>query len=357
MQRHRKGWKNWRRAVVSLGMLAFSACQPETHQISLNPETAASGDTHCPTIQHQMGTTEVCGKPQTIVVLGSAVLEPLLALGVQPAAYGDYVLQPSDQYDDPSRQIPYLGQQITRPIANVGLATSPSIEAIVNVQPDLILGTEYSAAQYDALSQVAPTVLLEWNDAEANLRTIAQIVGRSEAAEQQLDEIEQQIAAVRDALAPVVANHPKVLLLRSGNLQDIAVGNKAFGQCSALLQDLGFQLLSPPELTEFEQNTPTTISLETLPKLNEADIILLLGTNFGQPKELTGTEAFEDHQLSNLKQNWQENAITQSLDASQDGRVYFMPYYLCIGLPGPIGTELYLEELQEQLLSSDGRTA
>ncbi|MGP1387546.1 MAG: hypothetical protein ACTS2F_28560 [Thainema sp.] len=26
------------------------------------------------------------------------------------------------------------------------------------------------------------------------------------------------------------------------------------------------------------------------------------------------------------------------------------PAYLCLGLPGPIGTELYLEELQEQLL-------
>ena len=40
----------------------------------------------------------------------------------------------------------------------------------------------------------------------------------------------------------------------------------------------------------------------------------------------------------------------QSLDASQAGRVYFIPAYLCAGLPGPIGTELYLEELKEQLL-------
>jgi iron complex transport system substrate-binding protein len=45
--------------------------------------------------------------------------------------------------------------------------------------------------------------------------------------------------------------------------------------------------------------------------------------------------------------------IAQSLDASQAGQVYFVQGYLCATLPGPIGTELYLEELQEQLFSSN----
>ncbi|MGP1386521.1 MAG: hypothetical protein ACTS2F_23375 [Thainema sp.] len=44
-------------------------------------------------------------------------------------------------------------------------------------------------------------------------------------------------------------------------------------------------------------------------------------------------------------------AIAQFLDASQAGRVYFIPAYFCRGLPGAIGTELYLEELKEQSLA------
>ncbi|MEM9266963.1 MAG: hypothetical protein AAGA46_15715 [Cyanobacteria bacterium P01_F01_bin.13] len=44
--------------------------------------------------------------------------------------------------------------------------------------------------------------------------------------------------------------------------------------------------------------------------------------------------------------------MAQSLDASKSGRVYFVPGYLCRGLPGPIGTELYLNELKQKLLSA-----
>jgi iron complex transport system substrate-binding protein len=230
------------------------------------------------------------------------------------------------------------------------LAFTISIEAILKVQPDLIIGTEYNASQYETLSKIAPTLLLEWNDAEKNLKTIARAVGRSEKAEQLLMENERQITMARDAFAPLVTTHPKVLLLRSGELQDIYVGNRAFGRCSSLIQDLGFQLISPPELDEFERENPASISLETLPQLNDADLIILLGSNFSQPDRINGTAAFEKHQLSNLRQAWEDNAIAQSLDASKAERVYFIPYYLCVGLPGSIGTELYLKELKKQLL-------
>ena len=64
-------------------------------------------------------------------------------------------------------------------------------------------------------------------------------------------------------------------------------------------------------------------------------------------------DRFENQQLSKLKQDWEKNAIAQSLDASKTGRVYFSPIYLCCGLPGSIGAELYLEELKRQLLSSN----
>jgi iron complex transport system substrate-binding protein len=337
-----------------LSAFAIAACQGKADRSMIDSTAPSSSElTDCQTIQHQMGETEVCGQPQKIVVLGSSVLEPLLALDVQPAAYADYMLLPTGNDDTSSQPLPYLESRITGQLTNVGLATSPSIEAILKVQPDLIIGTEYNVSQYETLSKIAPTLLLEWNDAEKNLKTIARTVGRSEKAEQLLTETERQIAMARGAFAPIVATHPKVLLLRSGELQDIYVGNRAFGRCSSLIQDLGFQLISPPELDQFERENPASISLETLPQLNDADLIILLGSNFRQPEHLNSTGAFEKHQLSDLKQAWEVNAIAQSLDASQAGRVYFIPAYMCLGLPGSIGTELYLEELQEQLLSSD----
>ena len=136
--------------VLSIFMVgAIASCQSQTS----NPEKSTSDQADCRTIEHEAGETEVCGEPQRIVVLGLYVLEPLLALGVQPVAYGDHVAFHQGEYNNPSEQIPYLGSRINQPIANVGIAYEPSMEAIAQAQPDLILGIEANVQRYDILSQ------------------------------------------------------------------------------------------------------------------------------------------------------------------------------------------------------------
>lgn len=120
--------------------------------------------------------------------------------------------------------------------------------------------------------------------------------------------------------------------------------------CHSLPQELGFQIVSSPKLDRPKANQPVPISLEALPQFNEADSVIVLGHNFDKQKE---PDNFNRYQLSNIKQTWKNNAIAQSLDASSSGRVYFIPAYLCLGLPGTIGTKLYLEELEQQLLSPE----
>ena len=341
-------------AGIGMTALLIAACQRPPNQPSASPaSSAASPPTNCQTVEHVMGETEVCGQPESIVVLGSSMLESLLTLEVQPVAYADYLASMTGSYDNPSQQIPYLGDRITGQLVNLGFVGQPEIETIVQVQPDLILGTEYNASQYETLSQIAPTLLLTWTDAEANLITIAQVLGKSENAEALSVEWNQQITTARDNFAPVVASHPKVLMLRSSNLQEIYFGNQLFGTCASLVRELDFELVSLPGFDESNSDAPTIVSVETLSQFNEADLILMLGTGFNQADQIKGTDDFEDYQLSPLKQAWAENSIAQSLDASQAGRVYFIPYVLCAGLPGAIGTELYLEKLQEQLLPSD----
>ena len=322
---------------------------------SLSQPTApsAAGSEDCCIVQHAVGETEVCGQPQRIVVLGPYVLEPLLALGIQPVAYADHFEFHRGDYNNPGQQIPYLGRLITQPLVNVGTSLNPSLEAILGVQPDLILALDSNTEQYDTLSDIAPTLVLNWDEPEQNLRAIAQAVNRSEQAEQTLRKTEQQIAAARETFAPLVETHPQMLMLLSPELSTIYLGNQT-GLCSSLVEALGFELVSFPESSSAAVDAlQGVISLETLPQLNEADSIILLGTNASQIQPLDTMDEFGEHQLSNLRPAWETNAIAQSLDASKAGRVYFIPYYLCRGLPGPIGTELYLEELKQQLLPSD----
>ena len=336
--------------TVSMGASCYGAANdPAPSGEATAPSSVGAED--CRTVQHKMGETEICGQPQNVVVLGSNMLELLLVLGVQPAGFADRFAFHSGDYDDPAQQIPYLGEWITSQPANVGLVFTPSLEAIAKTAPDLILGGTNNEAQYGALSQIAPTLLFEWFDTETSLRAIAAAVGRPERVDPLLAEMEQQVASAQAEFAPVVAEHPKVLMLTSNpQMSQLSLLPGRFSFCETLVADLGFQLVNFPGTPESALNQPAPVSLEVLPQLNEADSIIVLGYN-EQANQLKDMDEFEQHQLEGLPQQWQENAIAQSLDASQAGRVYFMPLYLCGAAPGPIGTELYLEELQKALLS------
>ncbi|MBE7385572.1 MAG: iron-siderophore ABC transporter substrate-binding protein [Leptolyngbya sp. SIO1E4] len=346
------------RLLVLTAVVAFAIAACNTKTLSTdsdqNPASQLSATpTDCRTIEHEAGETEVCGQPQRIVVLGSYVLEPLLALDVQPIGYAEYVAFHQGDYTDPSQQIPYLGDLMAPPLANVGTASQPSIEAIIEAQPDLILAAEFiNAGEYDTLSRIAPTLLLDYDEPEQSLSAIALATNRIEQADQLLTQTAQQLEEAQAIFASLAATHPKVALLSPSDLQNIQVITNSASHCGSLIEELGFQLVFPPGLNNDDSSPSAPISLESLPQLNDADIVILLGYNFSDFKSLGSVDRFEEHQLSKLKQAWEENAIAQSLDASQAGRAYFIPGYLCAGLPGPIGTELYLEELKEQLLSS-----
>ena len=335
--------------LVVLLVVAIASCSNNPVSSLKQSSQASSTATNCRSIDHQMGITEVCGRPEKIVVLGSSLLEVLLALGMQPVGFADRIPFHQGNYDNPREQIPYLGSQITGQPANLGLDYNPSIEAILKTQPDLIVGTEANRSQYQTLSKIAPTLLFKRFDSETSLRAIAKATEQTGRAEQLLAQVDRQIAASRAALNSVVATQPKVLMLVSSSAQDFHLISHTNSFCGSLVRNLGFQLVYPPDLSETDLERPSLLSLEALPQLNDADSIVLLAYDWDN---FQGMDQFENNQLQMLKRSWKKNAIAQSLAASKVGRVYFMPAYLCLGLPGPIGTELYLNELEEQLLSS-----
>lgn len=340
--------------------ITVAACQTPVHQPSDNTVFDISSDpTDCRIVAHKLGETEICGQPQSIAVFGSPHLESLLALEVQPIGYAADVEFFLGDYSNPAQQIPYVGNLITQPIANVGSAGQPSIEGMLKAKPDLIIGTNNNDGIYDLLSGIAPTLLLNVSEPfepDKNLRTIAQAVNRTEKAEELIAQTQQQIAAAQDTFAPFVATHPEISVVIVPG-RNIVIGRSGGGLCSSLIQELGFQIVVPSGLPGDDSTADIVpISLELLPELNDADVILVYGYNFENPRELDGMDNFEDYQLSNIKQNWAENPLAQSLNASKNEQVYFIQGYLCSSLAGPIGTELYLKELQEKLLSSDQAT-
>ena len=348
--------------LLSLGLgvaLLVVACSTPDSQIS-DRATANLNGTNCRMVEHDVGETQVCGQPKQIVALGPHILDLLLSLDMQPAGYAEvFPFHGGDSFNNPSEQIPYLGNRVTTQPLNVGDRSNPSLESLTRLQPDLILGEAGGLRQnYDLFSKIAPTLLWEQRTAKGkwqeNLRQLAQALGHEERAEAVIAEYNQQLAAARDELAPVVAKYPQVLLLGANQLVDIMVVNDS-SYLGEVLEGVGFELVSPPAQNKSELTT--SISLETLPQLDDADLIFILGYDTSvRDQQQKATNAVLnrvlDQQTGMIQQEWQNNAIAQSLKASQEDRVFFVTYYLWNGLNGPIGAQLILDELRQLLLSS-----
>lgn len=288
-------------------------------------------------VQHDFGKISICGQPQRVVALDPHALDLLLSLGVQPVGYAEYrpALVGSPKSGEQMVEIKYLGDRITSNPTYVGTWQSPSLEVILRLKPDLILGRLYDQSLYANLSKIAPT-LFPFDDFDndkwqRSLLTLGKVMDREQRAKQVIAQHNQRIAKARVELEPV-SRESRVLLLKSDGGNNIAVFTDD-SYAGGLLKDLGFRLVIPEQLQATFGEIP--ISLETLPRLN-ADIIIVM--------------ASADNTVENAKREWGQNPILRSLSASQAGRVYFVDYQLWSRITGPIAAELMIEEVRELLL-------
>ncbi len=328
--------------------LSISACDRTSSQRAISSS--------CQTIQHALGETQVCDRPQRIVALNPKMLDILLSLDVQPVGYAEVFPIHRGEFDRPSEQIPYLGSRITQPIANLGVSSEPSLEGIARLNPDLILGDSgQNKDEYTQLSQIAPTLLFEYvghDNWQEPLSAIAKALGRSDRARAVIETHRQQVEATRQALAPIVKAYPEVLMLASEQLtQSLEIVTSA-DFCGGLLEDLGFQLVSLSD--EKPTSIVQSISVEILPQL-DASLIFIQGHNVTGFSQMGSAKNLEDNQLQKIQQAWRSHTIAQSLGASQANRVYFIPTYICRAIPSPTGAQLALQQLQAQLSSLSAR--
>ena len=142
------------------------------------------------------------------------MLELLLALDIQPIGHAEYFPISSSTFEQPAQQIPYLRKRLTGTPKNVGTAQAPSIEAIVALQPDLILADSLkNRDEYALLSQIAPTLLFTYSDAErdwqSGLSAISAPLGRrSQQAETLIEQSNNRFSAFRSKIQPITKNIP-----------------------------------------------------------------------------------------------------------------------------------------------------
>jgi iron complex transport system substrate-binding protein len=323
----------WHRAWRYLGLLGLSllvACQLSGPRVvSLAP----TSNRLCQVISHDLGQTKVCGLPQRIVALDNQALDLLLALGREPIGYAEDVRSQvgQPQTGQPVLGVKYLNDYLeTRPVY-VGGLWSPSLEAVLRLHPDLIVGNFLDDYQYQILSQIAPTLSLNLHTPDAwrtKVKVLGQILNRPTLSQQTISAYDHRVAALKQHLN----RKPKsrLLLLSMSGLEHIEVFNQQ-SFSGKILADLGFHLVMPSGVNQ----DYAAISQESLIDLATDQVIVM---------------ASDRSQVQQIRILWQNSPVLRSLPAWQQGRVKFVDYHLWMRITGPLSVQLVLDEIETLFL-------
>lgn len=306
--------------------------QPSSDASTADTTNAPAETTAPRTITHALGETAVPANPQRIAVVGYNEVEELMALGITPIA----VLYPPPPFLPPEAQeIPLIGND----------AGQPNLERLLALKPDLILGVDWAMSEiYDELSQIAPSVAVPrptfaaWKEA---LRFTADVVGRSEQAEELLAAYDQRVAEVRTAIGEERLANTEVTAFRpytdgSGFLIWI---DRSF--CDVIMAEVGIRR---PEAQRAElpggEERIDNLSLEKIPLL-DADVIFLAlpesgtferSTNEGLDQWLTAIEtsplwtqlrAVQNNQVYKVDTSvWNEGSVLAAMALLDDLEQY-----------------------------------
>ncbi|MGH4013016.1 MAG: ABC transporter substrate-binding protein [Pseudonocardiaceae bacterium] len=267
-------------------------------------------------VQHAMGSTEITGTPQRVVVLDTGELDSVIALGVTPVG--------AVRADATSGLQSYLVDRV-RQVEMVGAINEPNLEAIAVLQPDLILSNKVRHEDiYDQLSGIAPTVFAEsvgvaWKE---NFLLAGEALGKRAEAERILADYEQQAQQVGQQFGDPSAVQVSMVRFMPGSI-------RLYGQGSfigTILDDAGFSRPEPQQVDK----TFVEISRE---QLSLADGDLLFYAAYGS------TGKTEQGQLT-------AGPLWQKLGAVSESRAHQVSddlWYLGIG---PIAADLVLNDLR-----------
>lgn len=92
-------------------------------------------------------------------------------------------------------------------VVDLGTFEQPSVERIIALQPDLIVGSGFLGDQvYRVAARIAPTALITPEDWKAFFRVLADVTGRGEAARDAFAAYERRVAGIRARMTDITVS-------------------------------------------------------------------------------------------------------------------------------------------------------
>ena len=198
-------------ALVSL--LALSACSSEAAEADAEPAQASTI-----TVEHAQGSTEVPVNPETVYTFDLGALDTMDALDI------DVDGVPAANFPDSLSK--YASDDVTK----IGSMKEPDFETISAEAPDLIIISGRVADSYEELSNIAPTIDLSvdnadaWNSFKENTETIGKIFDKEDAVDEKLTALEGKVDETKALAAD--AGNGLIVMTSGGEMTAYGAGSR-----------------------------------------------------------------------------------------------------------------------------------
>lgn len=243
---------------------------------------------------------EIPVNPQRIVTINMTA--EAIALGVKPAGAAENWLTSLDETQKEG-------------IESVGAVSNLNYEKILELEPELII-TPMNVTNEDtieALSKIAPTVVGPFfGNAIENLRTIGDVLGKSEEAESWISSYEEKAKNVKSKLSDEIPEGKTALLIQLSSKNATYIYPAS--TWPTIYEVLGLTLPDAAPLKELTAGA--NLSLDQLTEYNP-DYIFLTSVN--------------DASMPELKQQFTNHSVWNSLSAVKNNHVYTLGSRLSAG--------------------------
>lgn len=274
------------------------------------------------TVTDVRGEVEIPAEPERIVDL-SGNSDILSILGYKVVGTAN-----SDAYDY-TKFPSYLEETLSgAEILGYSMQDTMDIEAVMNLNPDLIVISTVQEKMYDQLSEIAPTVMIQlealnWKD---DVRAFAKVFDKEDVANEWIADYEAKAKEAGDKIKEEYGEDTSYLSFLASGGQFFIFDGAGFGD--VLYSDMG--LAKPAGMPEQTDISLPVVTYEGLAAI-ESDYIFLIAT---------------DEDLAQLE----ANAIWNNLPAVKEGNVVVLPSspYFNQGYSS-IGREVLVNEIGDML--------
>ncbi|MEA5605706.1 iron-siderophore ABC transporter substrate-binding protein [Nostoc sp. UHCC 0252] len=320
--------------MTIVAVLAIAACnhntpQQEKSQIEIDKPALAQTPIETKTVSDALGKVEIPVQPQRVVVLEeNIVLDSVLALGIKPVG----VMYCRD-CEEKFRGIP---NELLADVPIVGsIGSQPSLEKILALKPDLILALTNRKNLHKLLSRIAPTVMIDFPtmyDFKKRLRYVAQVLGKSDRAEELLTHYQNRIQKLRQQLGKQLETKTISVIYLAGSADVFYSYRSDFLGYGQIITDAGLRLIQ-----KTQKELQLTLSIEVLPEY-DADFLFIM-TDFL-------TKDFKQANPEFL--SFLQKPIWSKLKAVQNKQVYNVNW----NVGGTIGANKIIDDLFKYLVKT-----